>query len=683
MAYNVSCIGVMNLSNIDRKISKRILYLAGCIASLFVVIFLRLVYIQVFEHDSYTEKKNEYTSIIQYTSAPRGQILDRNGKILAKTVVAHNIVYTAPQNVTSEDTLLYAKRIVSVFDLDEKSLTDQDKKEGYLAYLSLLPASDPHYQGNDLLTASQKQAISRSSNPESVRTQYLYKAIGKKQWSTLSKKELKTYVVYQRMTQYSSTGQANVILADVSEQDVTYLVENKSSFPGFDVDFGGWKREYPYGEALSDVLGKVSTSTEGLPEQYLTYYLQRGFSRNAMVGKSGLEFVYNDVLSGTAQQSLITYDSKGMAHSKVVRQGVRGNDVYLSIDIDLQVKLDNILKNILEEKGGSTNREKFASLFTVVNNPQTGELLAMSGYQKDLKTKRMTYYASGNYNSLVNPGSAIKGATIYMAESEGAIKPGQTFNDEPININGEEFASFKNHGVVDDVQALAVSSNVYMFYSAIALAHGVYTEGKPLVIPDYRKTMDTMRHYFTMFGLGNKTGLDVPDEIDGYQGASQLAGMILNYSIGQFDMYTPLQLLVYDSTIANGGYVYRPTLMKEVREVNSLQVIDQPKNTLLSVLPEKNKTYLNRVREGFRQVVAQGNASTTLADYDIPVSGKTGTAEVENWTTANFVGYAPSDQPEIAFACSAPLSSVNDETVAPNICSSEVAPKLVQAYFGK
>ena len=79
------------------------------------------------------------------------------------------------------------------------------------------------------------------------------------------------------MVANQSTGQENVVLEDVSDDDVAYLVEHKTDFPGFDVDFGGWKREYPYGESLSDILGSVTTSTQGLPSELASYYLSKGY----------------------------------------------------------------------------------------------------------------------------------------------------------------------------------------------------------------------------------------------------------------------------------------------------------------------------------------------------------------------------------------------------------------------
>ncbi|MEE1354380.1 MAG: penicillin-binding protein 2 [Absicoccus porci] len=672
------------IRGMDEEISHRILLLSSFIVVIFLVVFIRLIYIQVFSYNDYVQKKDDYTSIRQYVNAPRGQIYDCKGRVLAKTVVSHNIVYTSPKNMSSEDYKLYAKRLVEVFNIDTDDFSETDKKEAYITWKSFLSPSNSEYAANNLLTKPELNAYKSGlwgTNAETRRHQILMKRIGKKQIKEMSAKQLKIAVIYQRMTENASTGQENVILEDVGDDDVAYLVEHKSDFPGFDVDFGGWKREYPYGETLSDVLGTVSTSTQGLPSENANYYLQRGFQYNATVGKSGLEYEYNDVLSGQAQVSKITYDSNGLAKKTVVQSAVKGDDVYLSIDIDLQQKLDETVKSVLQEKGGSTNRENFSTLFMCMMDPNSGSVLAMSGYQKDLDSGKMTYFASGCYASLANPGSSVKGATVYMGLSEGAVKPGEIIVDQTMNIGGQEFSSYEDHGPVDDIQALAVSSNVYMFNIAIRLGGDTYKEGESLHINDVTGTLNKMRSYYSMFGLGNKTGLDVPDEVSGYMGVGFEPGMLLNYAIGQMDMYTPVQLMEYVSTIATGGKMYQPSLMKYIKEVNSDQVIQTGGGVLKSTLPEKNKAYLNRVQQGFRAVVSEGNASDDLQNMDVEVAGKTGTAEVNQWTTAVFVGYAPYENPTVSFACVAPTSSVNSQSVSENTCTYDVVPTVLEKYF--
>ena len=458
----------------DRIISRRILGFASIVTIFFLVIFVRLIYIQVFSNDRYTTLTNDYTSVTQYISAPRGQIFDRNGKVLAKTVVSHNIVYTSPNNMTTEDYLLYANRIVSVFDVSTEDFSNTDLIQAYITYTSFLDEDDPQYQCRHLYKDSEWESLQNGTMSTSRQTQILYDRITEDEIEEMSDDEIKLYVIYNRMTTSNSSSLENVVLEDISDDDVAYLVEHKTEFPGFDVDFGGWKREYPYGETLSDVIGSVTTSTEGLPIDYVDYYLQKGFQYNSPVGESGLEFYYNDYLAGVSEESVITYDSNGLAHKEVTRSAQKGYDLYLTIDIDLQESLDETLSSVLKEHGGTEGRDEFKSLFTCMMDPNSGDVLAMSGYTMDLDTKDLTYFASGNYVSLVNPGSCIKGATLYMGQTEGVVSIGEVINDAVMNIDGEEFSSYESYGPVNDIQALAVSSNVYMFNIAIRLGGATY-----------------------------------------------------------------------------------------------------------------------------------------------------------------------------------------------------------------
>lgn len=498
----------------------------------------------------------------------------------------------------------------------------------------------------------------------------------------MSDEEMRTYVIYSRMIANLSTGQESVILEDAPDDDVAYLVEHKTEFPGFDVDFGGWKREYPYGETLSDVIGRVSTSTDGLPAESKDYYLSKGYQLNSPVGISGLEYEYNDILAGTEEISKITYDSNGLAVKETVQNARKGNDIVISVNIDLQQTMDDTVKNVLSANAGTRNRENFKSLFMCMMDPNNGDVLALSGYEIDLETRKMTYFASGNYVSLVNPGSCIKGATVYMGLSEGVVKPGETIMDEVMDINGEEFASFENHGPVDDVRALEVSSNVYMFHVAIRLGGDVYQKGQPLNIADVQGTHKKMEQYYSMFGLGNKTNLDIPGEVSGYMGNVTLPGQLLNYSIGQLDMYTPMQLLQYVSVIAADGRMYQPHFLEYAKEVGGDEIFDVYGKHLESTLPEQNEAYLQRVREGFRACVTSGDCGDALKDMEVPMAAKTGTAEVETvWTTANLLGFGPYDDPTVAFACSSPTSSVNNESVGENICGAQVVGPVLNKYF--
>ena len=164
-------------------------------------------------------------------------------------------------------------------------------------------------------------------------------------------------------------------------------------------------------------------------------------------------------------------------------------------------------------------------------------------------------------------------------------------------------------GVVDDISALKYSSNVYQFLTAINVGNGNYIYDKPLEINT--DAFDTYRNTFAQFGLGVLTGIDLPNESLGYKGTSLLSGHLLDFSIGQYDTYTPIELSQYINTIANGGYRIKPHLLKAVYSPTKDGLTDLLYEVEPVVLNKVSTSleYLNRVREGFREVMNGGTGS--------------------------------------------------------------------------
>lgn len=256
-------------------------------------------------------------------------------------------------------------------------------------------------------------------------------------------------------------GQSKTILEDVDDETVAYLVEHKSEFSGFDVDLGSWKREYPYGDTLRDVLGNVTTSTQGVPAELEDYYTALGYPLNARVGSSGLEYQYEGLLSGTRKISSIEYDEDGNAVTKDQTSGKKGYDIYLTIDIELQQKLDEVVKQTLEDAADNKIPSGFYNFICMPDDPRPERFIARAGNRETKKQNKVTPFASGNYLSYTNPGSIVKGATLYMGLNEGVVEPGEIIVDEPMHILGTPVkASYNNYGPIDDVKALEVSRYV-------------------------------------------------------------------------------------------------------------------------------------------------------------------------------------------------------------------------------
>ena len=281
-------------------------------------------------------------------------------------------------------------------------------------------------------------------------------------------------------------------------------------------------------------------------------------------------------------------------------------------------------------------------------------------------------FALGNITTSYNMGSSVKGATVLTGYQQGAIKPGNYFYDTKLRIKGTPpKGSWKQFGSINDLTALKVSSNVYMFLTAINIAGGHYVPNAPLNINP--NAFSTIRNSFAQFGLGVRTGIDLPNEMAGFKGTESTPGKLLDLVIGQYDTYTPMQLAQYVSTIANGGYRMQPHIVKEIRDpVNNNDelgpVVEENSPTVLDRINMKDE-WIKRVQTGFKKVAMEpgGTAYSTFGGKPYTVAAKTGTAQAfydgpdrmkysQPQPTMNItlVGFSPADNPEVAFAIVVP-----------------------------
>lgn len=670
---------VLKTQNDYFKIVNRRIFIFGIIICLiFAVVSVRLVFLQIRNQEDYAAKLENYSSQKQTDSTARGEMVDRNGKVIAKTVSSHNIVYFPPKDTTSEEQWKLAQTFAKDFKVDHKGMTNSDYQDLYM-FLHKDEKGNKD-SGKNLLSEQEKETLTAEEQEKKIRSRITMKMVNE-----LADDDIKdAFSVYLSMRKLPNN-QNKVILEDVDSDSVAKLMENKDKYRGFDVNLGSWKREYPYKDTLRDVLGSITTSKQGVPSELRSYYEAMGYSLTDRVGQSGLEKQYEDLLSGTPRVSEISYDSDGTAIMNETSSGKNGYDLHLTIDVELQKKVDDILEDTLKKYAGTAGREKFKKAIVVLMNPQTGEIYAMSGKYLD-EDGKIQNYSSGAYLDVFASGSVVKGATVYMMLDQGIQTRYSTEQDEEMKIAGTPFKrSFNTYGTVNSIRALAVSSNVYMFKSVIKLAGGNYVYNQPLGITNEmaQKTFKLMRNYYSMFGLGTKTGLDVPNEAQGFTGNTMNPGLLLDYSIGQYDNYTPIQLVQYAATIANGGKKVQPKLVNTATEVNTDYTVYENKTQVLSALPG-SKEDLETIQMGFREVVAGEHAIDPIKSLDVQVAAKTGTAEVEDFTNASLVGYAPYDkEAKVAFACSVPESATNDQSVAGNLCAYNIMPEVLKEFFKK
>ena len=379
------------------------------------------------------------------------------------------------------------------------------------------------------------------------------------------------------------------------------------------------------------------------------------------------------------------------------REGIRGNDIVLTIDINIQKEVEQILKEeVVNAKLNNYNTEYYDGSHVIVVEPSTGEILAFSSIFMLEKNGEISLYDNSPalLTNPVTPGSMVKGASISTGFKEGVIEPGTTFMDECVKIQNtpEKCSWISGIGVVNDVEALAISSNVYQYKTAMRVAKANYYYNGPLVIDE--TAFDKYRSMFKEYGLGEKTNIDLPVESEGVIGTKKDAGLLLDLSIGQYDSYTPIQIASYISTIAMSGDRYQLHFLKEIRNPSDSDEIGTLKEKIEPKLVHKvdlDPIYMSRIREGFSRVM-----DSTGYDYmgDIPYpSGKTGSAETFKDTdndgnidtetlSKGFVGYAPSDNPRFSMVILSPnvkKGHNNDYTSPVNYkISKRVASKVFE-----
>lgn len=248
-------------------------------------------------------------------------------------------------------------------------------------------------------------------------------------------------------------------------------------------------------------------------------------------------------------------------------------------------------------------------------------------------------------------------------------------------------------GPINDLYALRYSSNVYQYKIAIKIGQGKYEYDKPLKID--KSAFQKYRDMYASFGLGIKTGVDLPVESLGYTGTSTLPGHLLDFSIGQYDTYTPIQLSQYINTLANGGNRLKPYLLKEVyspsanKEKVFGELIHANQKEVLGTV-DVDKKYIDRVRLGFNQVINNGIGYGFMGKY-FDSSGKTGTSQsfidtdnngvVDTETiSTSFIGYSPSESPEMSIVVVSPDISIPDSHYQSN-ATKRISSRIVNKYF--
>ena len=667
---------------------KRYIYRYLLIALVFCMVCViyvgRLFYIQITGRDGNVDEGITESRV--KIQAVRGEILDRNGK----TLVANQYTYTLTVNYAGISAVGVARANQTYLKLFE-ALDACGLKNAHEELYFPFDGSYPDYT----FSSSARD----SESPVNFRLQRLLEVKGMDPDST-EKEIVDEYLDAYRLQTTDGLGQPLYsdyeidrllrLHYDMEAQQFSlvndYLFAENTGFAfmtyvsemsltGVDFQVNA-QREYRYPGYASHILGNVGP----IYAEEWDYYNDQGYQMNAIVGKSGCELAFEEHLRGTDGEMLVKLDRNGSVIStEVITPPVAGKDVYLTIDIDLQVAAEDGLRDNVEylQENNTDGSEQFPpdSGAAVVMDPNSFEILAVASYPTyDLTTYSIDYndLVANTARPLVNralretyaPGSTFKVGVGLAALCEDKISPASTIKCTGIyysqNFSGyhpacstyDQHASSPNLNLV---RALSDSCNCFFYQLGEWLGIG------------------KMDEYMAALGFGRNTGVELSEAIGVLAGEGNYVdrwqpGNTVQAAIGQSDnKATPLQLCAYLSAIVNGGNRYSAHLLDRVCEFGIADPIysDEAHTELLSSLEISEEDY-STIMEGLKQMVSDSTAIRRyLADNNVDyraVGGKTGTAQIERYLTDEetgekvkyeltnglFIGtYAPNDTPEL------------------------------------
>ncbi len=627
-----------------------------------IIFIARLFELQIVNGAEYREQSERRMLRTETITAPRGEIVDRNGVILATNKLSFNVeLYKV--NVTVEEQNEALVKLIKILEQNSDEI------------FSSFPINDNNSDFNFETKEEEKKWKEEMGFDEKLDfNQIIEKYIDRYE---LEKYDRATQIKliklkYEGNLYGYSLFNSATISKNISEKSHALIEEDLYELYGVKI-VSVPVRYYPNGQFASHILGYVGkiSSTEYEEKK------DEGYTVNSIVGKSGVELSFEKYLKGNNGENKVETDLKGNTTSTTTsKEAIAGNTLTLTIDYRLQKIAEDSLKSVIAKlKDGSLVGkvvEDAESGAVVVLDVKTGEVLAMASYPNydiNALTKGLT---NKEWNALNND----KLKPMYNRAISGTYSPGSTYKmlvgmaglmnkkitvDEKILDPGVYpyghnpkcwiFSYYGiTHGYVNLSEALEGSCNCYF-----------YEVGRRIGIDEIIK-------YSKMFGLGQKTGIELQGEEEGRIAGENrkdnewYLGMTLSAAIGQSDSaYTPLQLANYISTIANGGTLNKVSLIKKITDENtnndvSLKEIDEYASSFTGVNFEKkklniDKTYIDAIKEGMRAVTNDtgGTSYNLFKDSKIEVAGKTGTAQVSSGSNDGiFVGFAPYDDPEIA-----------------------------------
>ncbi len=668
-----------------------------CVVALFclacVVYLGRLFYIQIAGRaDLYNTGNTIRTVTIR---AVRGEIYDRNGKPLIKNQYTYDLTlshasFASLEQKEANKTALF---LLAECEKDNKHTEKYFPLDGqYPNYSFSADASDPDSGvGYRLTRVLRDLGLGSQTTAEELRDHYTKTydllAVDEDGVRIFSDAEVDRLIRlrYDMNAMQFSSANDYVFATDVGIELMTRIKEPAPKGVSFTVNA---QRVYCYPGYASHILGTVGP----IYSEEWDYYNEQGYQMNAMVGKSGCESAFEQYLRGSDGVLLIEEDAAGNVVNVTVKtKPVAGQDIYLTIDIDLQIAAEDGLKeNIDSVVAGSNGSLLYGANCNagaaVAIDPNTFEILAIASYP----TYDLTTY-NADYNALYSDPAR----PLFNRALDGAYAPGSTYKP------GVAIAGLLS-GAISTASTINCAGT-YPYYhkptcSTYGSSHWGYITVKTAVTTScncffyelgYRMGIDSMNHYMKLFGFGQPTGVELggtsgvlagPFYRQEIHGTPWQEGDVLSAAIGQSDnQASPLQLATYLGTLVNGGTRYSAHLLKAVYAFGSetpSYAYDSTKNILgtFSIPEEYRSEILLAMKD---MITTHSTANKNMSSIPVEVGGKTGTAQtsVDGVNNALFVCAAPYDNPEIVI-------SVVLENGYSGEKSSLTAARILEKYYG-
>ena len=375
-------------NNINMK--KKIVFLNILVYLFFAIIIGKLFYLQIIDNNYYLEKLSNKTNKIVYEDTSlRGRIYDKNNNLLVDNGLVLTIVYQREDDV---DEIELAYEISKKIVLDYHKLTNSYLKDFYI----LQNENDMNNRLSDIIKNKYLQRKIKSDEYYQEKK----KLVTEEDLSKYTDDDKKAiYLYYLMHNDYSY--KEKIIKENCSIEEFMYFSENAHNLHGFYTRYN-YGRVYNYGNTFKGILGNVGS----IPEENKDYYLRKGYSINDKVGLSNIEFIYDDYLKGKKAMYLIKNNEKIL-----IKESEKGSDLVLTIDINLQQVVDDILSDeVIKAKNSYTS--KYYNHSYVLITDTFGRILSMNG--KEFIKKRIIDVAIGNITDTITPGSVVKAASMIV-----------------------------------------------------------------------------------------------------------------------------------------------------------------------------------------------------------------------------------------------------------------------------